>query len=286
MKKKLSPVIRQNLRHFKSILKMNTMFLAALFFISGSCIFCNPHTVYAANENNLYFVVESFTWKEFLGNETLLKESGPLYGFGFSGKVGGNISQPLAFHYKVEGFIGYINYDGQTQTGIPITSDTRYFGFKTELGGGWNIFAGESGFSFEPFAGLGHRWWLRDITDSSNGIGSGYEEVWRSYYSRVGIRGEKESSDRFKIFIEAAAIIPFYTENRVYLNDFSFEDVKVEPGNEMSFWAETGLKFKKFRLSLFYEGLRFSESDKVGSLRLFQPKSEADIYGANVCFTF
>jgi len=266
--------------------KIRYMFLAVLFFIGVSGIFYNPQPVYAGIEKNLYFVAESFTWKEFLGNETLLKESGPLYGFGFSGKVGGDISQPLAFHYKVEGFIGYINYDGQTQTGIPITSDTRYFGFKTELGGGWNIFAGESGFSFEPFAGLGHRWWLRDITDSSSGIGSGYEEVWRSYYGRLGIRGEKESSDRFKIFIEAAVIIPFYTENRVYLNDFSLEDVKVEPGNETSFWAEAGLKFKKFRLSVFYEGLRFSESDKVGPFRIFQPESEADIFGANIGFTF
>jgi hypothetical protein len=284
MKKKLSPVIRQNLRHLKSILKIKPMFLVALFFTSGLGILYNPNAVYAGIENDLYLFAQSFTWKEFLGNATLLEESGPLYGFGCSGKLGGDISQPFAFHYKVEGFMGYIDYDGQTQTGTPLTSDTRYLGFKTELGGGWNIFAGESGFSFEPFAGLGYRWWLRDITDSSSGIGYGYEEIWRSYYGRLGIRGEKESSGQFKIFMEAAAIIPFYNENVVNLEDFGLGTVTVEPGNVISLWAEAGLKFKKFRFSVFYEGLRFSESDIQEGF--YQPKSEADIYGVNMGFTF
>ncbi len=282
----LAAAVRLNPAYLKPILKTNILFLAVLCFIFCFDIFFNLHTAFADTENNLYFTAKSFTWKEFLSNETLLKESGPLYGFGFSGKVGGSISRPIAFHYKIEGFTGYIDYDGQTQERIPITTDTRYIGLKTEIGGGWKIFAGQSGFSFEPIAGFGYRWWLRDITDSSSGIGSGYEEMWRSYYGRLGIRGEKISSDEFKIFIEAAAIIPLYNENKVYLSDFGLGTVTVEPGNKNSLWVEVGMKSKKLSVSVFYEGLRFSESDNVGHFQFFQPESEADIYGVNIGFTF
>ncbi|MFO7559481.1 MAG: hypothetical protein R6X10_11680 [Desulfobacterales bacterium] len=285
MKKQPCSAVHQNPGYPKSILKTVVILLVSLFFISGLGMLFVPQPA-SGNEKNLYVLAESFTWKEFSGNETLLKESGPRYGIGFSGNVGGNPSQPFAFHYKVEGYFGYIEYDGQTQDGTPVTTDTRYLGLKTELGLGWKIFIGESGFSFEPLAGLGYRWWLRDITDAGSGVGLGYEEMWRSYYGRLGLRGEKSISDQFKMFMEAAAIIPFYNQNMVNLGWFGLGKITVEPGNENSFCAEAGFKFKKLRFSVFYEGLRFSESDKEGLFQFYQPESEADSYGVTIGLAF
>lgn len=285
MNKQPRSVVQQNPGCQKSILETPVILLVLLFFISGLGMLFVPQPA-SGNENNLYLLAESFTWKEFSGNETLLEESGPRYGLGFSGNVGRKESQPHAFHYKVEGYFGYIDYDGQTQEGTPVTTDTRYFGMKTELGLGSKIYIGESGFSFEHIASLGYRWWLRDITDASSGVGLGYEEFWQSYYGRLGLRGEKSFSEQFKMFMEAAVIAPFYNQNTVDLGDFGLGTITVEPGNETSFCAEAGFRFKKLRFSIFYEGLRFSESDKEGVLQFYQPESEADSYGVTIGLTF
>jgi hypothetical protein len=285
MKKQTGASVWLNRKNLKSTLGTTVIYLVSLFVISGLGILCIPQPA-SGTENNLYLMAENFTWKEFSGDETLLEESGPICGLGFSGNVGGKPAQPFAFHYKAEGYFGYIDYDGRTQEGDPVKTDTRYLGLKTELGLGYKIFIGESGFSFEPLGGFGYRWWMRDITDSSRGVGLGYEEFWQSYYGRLGLRGEKSFSEQFNIFIEAAAIIPFYNQNTVDLSEFDLGTITVEPGNETSFCAEAGFIFKKLRLSVFYEGLRFSESDKEGLLRFYQPKSEADSYGATIGLAF
>jgi len=284
MKRSVCAVIQENPKNQKSILNATVVFLG-LICICGSGMLCFPHAA-SGTENSIYVSAESFTWKEFSDTQKLLEESGPLCGLEFSGNVGGNPSRPLAFHYKGKVFLGYIDYDGQTQDGTPMTTDTRYLGVKTEGGIGWKIFLGESGFSLEPLAGLGYRWWIRDITDSSSGGGYGYEEIWSSYYGRMGVRGAKRFSGPFEMFVEAAVIAPFYNQNIVDLSEFGFGTVTVEPGNETSNWAEAGFTFKKLRFSVFYEGLRFSESEKEGLYRFYQPESEADSYGATIGLTF
>lgn len=245
-----------------------------------------PAVTMAAFEYDLYFIAESFTWKEFLDGSRLLKESGPLYGLAFTAKGGGDISKPLTFRFKGEGFLGTVDYDGQTQAGTPVTTDTDYIGFKTELDGGWKFFVGENGSSFEPFIGLGGRWWKRDIQSTSSAIG--VEENWSSYYGRLGIRGENVNSKNLNLFLELAAILPFKNENEVDLSTFGLGQVTVEPGNETSFCAEVGIKFRKLRVSVFYESLRFSESDPEheGPFLIIQPESKADIYGANMGVAF
>lgn len=259
------------------ILMTITIFLVLLFL---------PNVTIAALKNDLYFIVESFTWEESLDGETLLEESGLLYGLAFTAKGGGDIYMPLTFKFKGEGFLGTVDYDGQTQEGTPLTTDTDYVGFKAEIDGGWKLFVGENGSSFEPFMGLGGKWWNRDI--QSTGSAFGIEENWSSYYGRLGIRGENVNSNQLKLFIELAAILPFKNENEVDLSSFGIGQVTVEPGNETSFWAEAGIKFRQLRLSIFYEGLRFSESDPegLGPFLIFQPESEADIYGANIGVAF
>jgi hypothetical protein len=250
-------------------------FIPVLLFLSNATI--------AASEYDFYFLVESFTWEEFSGSSRLLEESGPLYGIGFTAKDD-EIYEPLTLKFKGEGFFGSVDYDGQTQGGTPVTTDTDYVGFKAEIDGGWKFPIGEAGSSFEPFAGLGGRWWKRDIQSTSSAIG--LEEDWSSYYGRLGIRGENISPNQLIIFIEVAAILPFKNENEVDFSSIGIGQVTVEPENETSLWAEAGIKFKKLRVSVFYEGLRFAESDKVGPFLVFQPESKADIYGANIGYVF
>ncbi len=254
--------------------------------VTVSIISFSKHAI-AANESDLYLdtylKVESFSWKEFDNNENqLLKESGPIFAIGYSVKW--NI-KPLTLKSKAELFGGSINYDGRaTGSGIPIyvETETEYLGVKIELDSGWKFTVKEKS-SLEPYAGLGVRRWKRDIESTDSTIG--LEETWRSVYARLGIRGDHIHPNQIKTFFEVGVILPFDNENELEGHDFT---VTVEPGKNASVFAEAGLKWKLLKTIIFYEVMKFSKSDTVTvrGVQVWQPKSEADIFGINIGVAF
>jgi len=231
---------------------------------------------------DLYLKVESFKWEEFYNDSKLLEESGLIYGLGASARS--DITKPLTFKLKAELFGGSVDYDGQTQDGTPVKTDTDYFGFKLEGDCGYRFMIAE-GFALEPFIGVGLRWWRRDIQSTDEAIG--YEETWRSFYARLGMRGDHTLSNQLNIFADAGVKLPIYTENEADLSIVGLSKVTVEPGNEASAFAELGVQWAKFKAVVFYEGMRFSESDPDDTYGVFiQPKSEADMFGLNVGVSF
>ncbi len=241
----------------------------------------------ADGEFDVYGTIESFTWKEFddSGGE-FLEESGPIFGAGITAK---GLIQPLTIKGRAELFSGSVDYDGQTQAGMSVTSDTEYLGGKVEADLGWLIVIDET-FALEPFAGIGYRWWERDI--KSTGTAIGYIENWWSSYVRLGLRSESEISTQSKLFAEVGAKIAIKNENEVDLTEIGLPLITVEPANATAFFAEIGLRGEPFVISLFYEGLRFKKSDMVivsagpAILGFTQPESEADIFGLNAGFAF
>jgi hypothetical protein len=201
--------------------------------------FLEPSVVLAATEYDIYAKAEYFKWKEFNDGSTLLEESGPIFGIGVSAK--GTVYKSITLKGRGEFFGGSVDYDGQTQVGTPVRTDTDYVGFKIEVDGGWKFLVKEKS-SLEPFLGLGARKWNRDIKGTN--FASGVEEDWRTIYARLGIRGDHVYPNELKVFAEAAVKLPFDNENEADLNQF---DVTLEPGNRASFFAELGLKWKKFK---------------------------------------
>jgi len=263
--------------------RTNRSFVIMLFVVFSLGLFCEPLVVSAGN-TGIYAKVESFTWKEYGDNGSqLLKESGPIYAVG--GSVSPDTVGSLVLRAKGELFIGTVDYDGQTQSGRPVETDTDYTGLKAEGDLGWRITETDD-CSLEPFVGLGYRRWQRDIQDTVGAIG--YEETWRSLYSRLGIRGEYTGSGQLTAFAEAGVKMPLSTENKVDLSVMGLPTVTLRPGNEASAFAETGLKWIRFKASLFYEGMRFSKSHPVivSNVRVWQPESKADIFGINVGMDF
>ncbi len=278
---------------------------AVLVFAGAFVLFSGSAPALAEDEFNVYAHMESFVWKEFDGTTQLLKESGPLYGVGFTfhGDIGGE-GASLTLTPRIEIFGGEVDYDGQACDGFgncfPSMSDTGYLGLKLEfdIGGRFG-----SGINIEPFAGIGIREWWRDIQDTTayNPVSgflepvSGYTENWNMFYGRLGIRGDIGSKES-KMFFEAVARIPIYNENTAYLSDISFlyEDVTMEPGKVVTLFAELGFKLHAFKMSAFYEALRFSESKHVITydpfsgffMESWQPKSEADIFGVRIGAAF
>ncbi len=259
-------------------------FIAAIFFVLGLCLCCAP-AVIAATEVDLYVKVESFTWKEYSdGGSQLLKESGPISTLGISTKT--DFANSLTLKAKGELFIGSVDYDGQTQAGTPLKTDTDYSGFRIEADMG-KIFMVAEKSSLEPFAGLGWKSWLRDLQSSNTAIG--YEETWSIVYARLGVRGDHVFSKQLKLFAEAGLNLPIYNENVV---DLGGVDITIEPGKEASLFAEAGLKWKNLKASIFYEGMRFSKSGlefiEVGGdiYGFYQPESKADIFGVHIGIAF
>jgi hypothetical protein len=169
-------------------------------------------------------------------------------------------------------------------------------GFKLEFDVGGRF---GKGFSIEPFAGIGYREWWRDRQDTgvdySNDLDldPNYSENWEMIYGRVGVRGDVNFSKESKMFFEAVGRIPIDNENTVRLSwlDIAY-DVTMEPGRMVTLFAEAGVKLRVFRMSVFYETLRFSESTHVYTYAMgltfenWQPRSEADLYGVRIGASF
>lgn len=257
--------------------RLVSIIVLSILAITGSMILFSISAALANDESGMYLKAENFTWKEFDDTgKQLLKESGPIYGLGYSGKS--DINTSLTGKGRWEMFGGVVDYDGQTTAGTPVKTDTGYFGMKVEGDLGWKFMVAKKS-SIEPFAGLGWRWWNRSIQSTATVLG--YDELWSSIYSRLGIRGNLVFKKTMGVFAEGGVKLPIYNVNNIDLFD-----VTVYPGNKPSTFAEAGFKWAKLKVNMFYEGMRFSKSAEVGIYSIYQPKSTADIYGVNVGVVF
>jgi hypothetical protein len=231
-----------------------------------------------------------FTWEEFdSSGPRILKEEGLLVGTGGTARLD-LYDKKLMLKLKGELFGGDVHYNGQTLDGQPVKTDVIYFGTKAESDLGWRFPIGSG--SFEPFAGLGYRWWLRalqsSVTNNANQLPvNGSNEFWHSFYTRLGGRAAWSFTRDFTLFAEGGGKYPFYSENRA---DFPGTDgVTVKPGSEWSAFGEIGVTYKRFRPTIYYEGFRFSQSNVVpigNNTGVFQPKSDSDIFGINLNWVF
>ncbi|MCM2358900.1 MAG: autotransporter outer membrane beta-barrel domain-containing protein [Geobacteraceae bacterium] len=246
----------------------------------------------------LYPSLQYFTWKEFSGNRRLVMEEGPLYA------VGGGVRfdlyrKSLLVNVKGEIFGGEVGYRGQTQNldnaaqhARPLKTDVTYFGTKLEGDVGWRLPLGSG--SIEPFAGIGYRWWQRDLanstaldTDGNAFPVGGFTEVWHTLYSRLGLHGNLAVGSDLTLFAEGGGRYPFLNRN---VADFpGAGTVTIKPEPRWSLFAELGARYGKFRPALFYEGFRFGQSQAVpigGNRFLLQPESDSDIFGVNFGWAF
>ena len=248
-------------------------------------------------ELTVYPSFQYFTWKEFNGGTRLLKEDGFLYGAGAAIRVDllKTETGSLMLKGKAELFGGVVDYDGQTQppNPFPVKTDVTYIGARGETDLGWRFPVQDV--SIEPFAGIGYRWWLRDLHDTTafdpgqgrNVSVGGYTEYWQTIYARLGAHLDYTLSDSLKLFWEAGAKYPFYNANTVKIVNAGEKTIR--PGNAWSAFAEVGARYKRFRPAVFYEGFRYSQSPLVpigGNSAIFQPESESDIIGISLGWAF
>ncbi|GFO56430.1 hypothetical protein GMSM_34370 [Geomonas sp. Red276] len=238
-----------------------------------------------AGETSVYIKSGWYNWRENLNGSSFVKESGLMHGVGAARK---DSFEPVTLREKLEIWGGNLDYDGHDITGtVPLKSDTSYLGTREEVAVSLPLAAGE-GVTVEPFAGLGHKFWIR--TRSS--------EDWNTFYSKVGLGGEVVARD-LRIFAKGGALIPIYTRTRVTLSDAGYQDVVTEPRSQPSAFVEGGVKVGSFVLSVEFEGMNFGESSRVATHSLsagqgaavvngfaFQPKAHSDFVSFKLAYQF
>lgn len=244
----------------------------------------------SAGDVNIYGVASSFSWKEFTDNGSrLLKESGTLYGIGCA--YWWKSKGPFTLQPGAEIFGGTVDYSGVTQEGIPSTSKVDYFGVRLKLEAG-GAFGSEERVQIEPFGGLGFSAWLRTINDGTTANGakaSGYTENWKTMHVRLGLRARVGVADRVRLFAESGVKLPVYNENSFTLKTASqSSDINLSPGKQSSLFGEAGLEVRHVKMSLFYDGMKFSRSDneRAGGYILYQPRSTSDLIGIRLGVVF
>jgi hypothetical protein len=242
--------------------------------------------------------VESFRWEEFDGDQRLLKETGPrlVVGFTLDNLTQGDQANPYSVEARV--YLGVVDYDGQTQSGVPLTTDVNYFGVNAEVMSGLRL-AGSM--RMDLLGGLGVDTWTRDLQDgvTANGlVAQGYQENYFILYGKLG-PGFLFQSETRRAYLQFGLKYPLYTYERAYLSNIGFDsDVDLSPGRQLSGYAKWQMNWGKetdkprFGVSIYYDSFRFSASDSKtvsggGVLySVHQPESRMDVLGARLEYYF
>jgi hypothetical protein len=226
--------------------------------------------------------VEYFVWEEFDDSgRKFLDETGQRY---FVDLVGTNpISRDWSIDFGGRVYSATVDYDGETMSGIPVTTDTDYNGYRLELG--FTHFTArrrklESGEWLIRFA-IGTDRWRRSLQDSRLSDGtpvSGYVERYTTHYATAGANYRREGAWEFGFGAKA----PFYTSEEV---DIGGSEVTLNPEGQLSLFA--GMAFTlapQWSIAFDYDSYRFAKSDPEEGY--YQPESNQDTLGASVHFRF
>jgi hypothetical protein len=235
---------------------------------------------------------EGYSWSEYEGGRKLLEESGNRYFLAFGFLQEGESGALFGYHGKV--YAGDVAYDGQTQSGAPVTSTTGYGGMVNEVDLHYRL-SGAVNYHFDILTGLGIDFWKRDIkgayVPSLDASAAGYSEEYLIGYARLGVAVEHIGHG-----VQGAlgVKLPVYTWEMAHLKGAMGADTDpvLEPGKILSYFAAVGYRFDNpWSLSLSYEGYRFAQSPKVPiaiggtSYTVFQPESRQDIFMFSIGYT-
>ncbi|MEK7223187.1 MAG: hypothetical protein AAB156_02830 [Pseudomonadota bacterium] len=242
--------------------------------------------------------VENFCWEEFSGGRRLLSETGPrlVVGFTLDRLLQGNQTNP--YSAEARAYLGVVDYDGQTQSGVSAKTDVDYFGVSAEAMGGLRLVGSPR---MDLLGGVGMDTWTRDIQDGVTANGStalGYREDYFILYGKLG-PGFLFQSETSRSYLQFGLKYPFYTYERAYLTSIGFDsDVELAPGKQLSGYVKWQMNWgrqadkPRFGVSFYYDSYRFSASASktvsAGSTlyNVHQPESRMDVLGARFEYYF
>lgn len=233
-----------------------------------------------ANAVEVYLQPEHTTWKEYMGGNQLLKESGMVYRLGVKGTVFNIKGIQLVADGNFR--VGSIDYDGHTWGGTPVKTDTRYVGMELRpmL---QKEFVINNQFSVVGGLGLGYDLWNRNLKETSNA--TGYTEVWEQFYLPVQAQAKYRVNQDLSLTAGLEYRFNLRTTNRV-----DAFDATVKPKSGTHYTLQAGMEYKKFTLTGFYRYDKWKQSDPeyspVLGVDVLQPESKRELLGIALGYKF
>jgi len=228
-----------------------------------------------AAEFRAYPFVHYFDYTEYADDGTFLDgETGPLLGFGMSLA---STSGPHGLRGKFELAGGTVDYDGQTQTGVPHKTDTDTLLFRLGLDYEFAVLPER----VKLIGGADYVAWDRDIQPAYNplvgGMVGGLLEEYRWWELRMGIDAVLYARNRHQWSARAEAL--YIEDPEMTVVDFG--DLKLDLGSETGFRL-TGRYLHQspddwsVGAEVYWEEWEFGRSDDVvyGPFIVHEPRSE------------
>ncbi|MEN8168887.1 MAG: hypothetical protein ABFS08_01520 [Pseudomonadota bacterium] len=209
-----------------------------------------------AEELRFSYGVESFLWEEFDDNgNLLLDETGFRHVFALRGE--NRFDSQWLGDFDAHVVFGTVAYDGQDQSGNPVSTNTEYSGYGLEVG--FNYFPSEV--PTGDAAGAGVRLALgMDVWDRNLLGAGGYNEHYMATYGRVA--GVYVTPAVWQM--EFGAKLPVAASESVDLSAYGFVDeINLNPKGQPSLYANFSYNInERFLVGLTYDGYAFAKSDE------------------------
>lgn len=230
--------------------------------------------------------IESFNWFEYdASGAEIVHESGPRL-FAELGRRS-EYSPRLGAIYSGRLYGGSVGYDGQTQTGTPVTTNSLYLGLRLEAMFDYRL-PGAMAASHDWFLhfGLGYDSWVRGIQDTPTA--SGYNERYQVSYSKLGVVFDTNQ----RIRVQFGAKFPVMVREDVDYSRFAtddtgenFADLQLAPRATTTLYAAVDYRMTaRWNVSLYYDHYLFEASPSENLLTASgSPVYCLDTNGDGVC---
>lgn len=233
------------------------------------------------------FGAMDFDYQEFDAGERLNHEHGTLFGlFAGAHKRWGKHFVEANTAY----FANDVDYDGQTQNGTPVDTDTDQKILESSALYGHYLQTWKN-VRHALLAGLGYRYWQRDINSTRTALG--VVEIYTWWYGQLGWRGIYQPTARSTWGAEFKLVRPFNAEIDIdFLN--ALDDTSLALGEETGLRLNLTYQLRlanNWRLEVagFYSAWDVGRS-RAGTLRqngvavgtIFEPESETRSAGFRV----
>lgn len=251
------------------------------------CVFST--VTYASSSNTdtrLSLSFMNFDYRELDDNdEQLNREHGPLPGFSLNmdNRVLGVL---MTGEFSL--YVSDVQYDGQTQSGIPVESrtDTFIYDFSLSI---THILSGRSLLPERIYYGMGYRHWDRNIRDTETDTGvpvMGLHEVYRLPYVLLGSRWNLFNTESVNGSINLRVIHTVASEMFVNLFEGTTLDLGEKFGGRASIvFTSASNRRKNYFIETFYELWQIGKSDtefNSGLGYIYEPRSTTNNIGINI----
>jgi len=178
------------------------------------------------------------------------------------------------------------DYDGSTMGGVPLKDTTRNDFARFEMNAGYT-FKGNLPFSITPYAGVGYRYWKRDI---------GYNEFYSWWYLPLGVKVLYPVDPKWSVGLNASVNFMFDGRMTISYKDDTFANTTVSLGNRPGYLVELPVSWRPrvnwaFTVTPWYEYSEIGESPwepfyyADGTFTGFvvrEPSSRTHVYGVRL----